>query len=318
MSTSRRDFHGYGNRPPAADFPGGARVALSFVINLEEGAELSVSDGDERNESVYEAVEEVVGAADPCMESHYEYGTRAGYWRLMDTLAAFDAHGTLSCCARAARRSPLLVRDALARGHEVSCHGERWESHAHMAREREREIIASTHASLTDIAGRAPVGWHTRSAASTSTRALLLEHGGFLYDSDAYNDDLPWLHHRSDGDAHVVLPYSFDTNDMRFQPGGGFVHAEDFARYCIAAFDQLWEEGADTPKMMSVGLHLRIIGRPARIGGLRQFLEHVRSKGDVWIARRDEIAHHWRRVSGLPTWRARSPETTSATGPITT
>lgn len=157
---------------------------------------------------------------------------------------------------------------------------------------REREAIARTVEAITATAGSPPRGWHTRSATSVNTRRLLLEHGGFLYDSNSYNDDVPYLV-REAGEDCLILPYAFDTNDMRFQPGGGFIFADDFARYCIEAFDRLYEEGAHAPRMMSVGLHLRIIGRPGRIGGLERFLAHVASKPGVWFARRDAIARHW-------------------------
>jgi peptidoglycan/xylan/chitin deacetylase (PgdA/CDA1 family) len=294
----RRDFKGYGGLPPDPRWPGAARVAVSFVVNVEEGAELSRSMGDERNEGRYEVVDEVVGAEDPCMESHFEYGTRAGYWRIMALLARFGAPVTMSACARALEHSPWLARDALARGHEVACHGYRWESHAGMPEAVERDVIARSVAAITRVAGIRPVGWHTRSASSVNTRRLLVEEGGFLYDSDAYDDDLPYLVDVG-GRSHVVVPYSFDTNDMRFQAGGGLTLARDFAEYVIDAFDWLWREGAERPRMMSVGLHLRIIGRPGRIVGLERVLEHVAARDRVWIARRAEIARHWRTLHGL-------------------
>jgi len=304
MTIQARDFAGYRGNPPRVSWPNNARVAVSFVVNLEEGAELAIADGDERNEKVYEAIEEVVGAPDPCMMSHFEYGTRAGYWRIMEVLGARGLHATISSCGRAVVRSPDLVADAVARGHEISCHGYRWETHAGMREDHERAVISRAVEAIAAAAGRPPVGWHTRSAASVNTRRLICEHGGFLYDSDAYNDDLPFVLTVA-GAPHVVLPYSFDTNDMRFGPGGGFVFAEDFARYCTDAFDRLWEEGASTPKMMSVGLHLRFIGRPARIRGLQLLLDHIARKGGAWIARRDEIAHHWRSAVGLDPWMPR-------------
>lgn len=301
MEDALRDFYGYRGRLPAVEWPGGARVAVSFVLNFEEGAELALADGDERNERVYEVIEEVVGAPDPCMMSHFEYGTRAGYWRIMEVLASRGIPVTLSACGRAVERSPDLARDAITRGHEVSCHGYRWEVHAHKDESRERQDIRRTVDAITTATGKRPVGWHTRSAASPNTRRLLCETGGFLYDSDAYNDDLPYVVPVG-GTPHVVLPYSFDTNDMRFGPGGGFVYGEDFARYCGDAYDWLWREGSRSPKMMSVGLHLRFIGRPGRIAGLEALLAHIAQKGGAWIARRDEIAHHWRSLVGLPEW----------------
>ncbi|WP_102223408.1 polysaccharide deacetylase family protein [Acidimangrovimonas sediminis] len=290
---SRRDFLGHGAVPPDPRWPGRARVAVSIVVNFEEGAERAVSDGDAANEGVYEAIDRIEGLPDPCQDSHYEYGTRAGYWRVMRCLDAFGAPATLSACGLAVERSPWLARDAVARGHEVSCHGWRWERHAGMDPATERAAIARTAATIARVTGVAPVGWHTRSAASQNTRALLVEHGGFLYDSDAYNDDLPLLV-QVGGRRHVVLPYSFDTNDMHFhQAGQRFVQGRDFADYLIAAYDQLWREGGEVPRMMSIGLHLRMIGRPGRIAGLETALAHIAQKGGAWIARRDEIARHW-------------------------
>lgn len=288
-----RDFLGYGRTPPNPCWPGGARIAVSFVVNVEEGAELSVVDGDERNEAVYEVTDEVRDGPDPCRDTHFEYGTRAGYWRIM---AALDAHGavsTLNACGRAIERSPWLARDALARGHEVACHGWRWERHAGMPEAQERTTIARAVQAIRTACGVAPVGWHTRSAPSANTRRLLLEHGGFLYDSDAYSDDLPFFvpvgEHRQ-----LVLPYSFDTNDMHFHQGSQrFTTGADFAEYVIDAYDQLWREGANTPRMLSIGVHLRMIGRPGRIGGLERVLQHIAATGGAWVARRDAIAQHW-------------------------
>jgi len=298
----RRDLKGYGDTPPNVRWPNGAQLAVSFVVNVEEGAELSRADGDERNESVHEIREEVVDAVDLCMETHFAYGTRAGYRRIADTLGAYGVKATFSCCGRAAERSPWLVRDAVSRGHEASCHGWRWETMARKALEDEREIIARTHAAVSAAAGVDAVGWHTRSTSSLATRKLIVAHGGFLYDSDAYDDDIPYTLDVG-GAAHVVLPYAFDTNDMRFQPGGGFIQAADFSTYCSGAFDRLWREGANAPRMMSVGLHLRIIGRPARIGGLEALLDGMRKRGSVWFATRAEIASYWRSAMGLPPWR---------------
>lgn len=288
-----RDFLGYGGRPPDPRWPGGARVAVSFVVNVEEGAELSLTSGDERNETVYEVTEEVVGVPDECMESHFEYGTRAGYWRIMEVLERFGVPATLSACGRALEVSPWLAADAIRRDHEVSAHGYRWESHARMAEDEERAVIARAVKAITAAAGTRPVGWHTRSTPSPNTRRLIVESGGFLYDSDAYSDDLPFFV-TAGGRPHLVIPYSFDTNDMHFHQGlQRFVTARDFAEYVTDAFDRLWREGATAPKMLSVGLHLRMIGRPGRIGGLEQAIAHMREKGNVWFARRDEIARHW-------------------------
>ena len=292
-----RDFRGYGDQPPDPRWPGDARVAVSFVVNVEEGAELSLSAGDERNESVYEVMDEVRGVPDACMETHFEYGTRAGYWRIMEALDRFMVPATLSACGRALEVSPWLAADGIRRGHEVAAHGYRWEPHAGMTEDDERAVILRTVKAITAAAGTRPVGWHTRSSPSPNTRRLLVE-SGFLYDSDAYSDDLPFF--TSVGARrHVVIPYSFDTNDMHFHQGRQrFVTAGDFAEYVTDAFDALWREGASAPKMLSVGLHLRMIGRPGRIGGLERVIAHMQDKGNVWFARRDQIAHHWIALTG--------------------
>lgn len=285
-----RDFQGYGRTPPDPQWPGGARVAVSFVVNVEEGAELSLIDGDERNEAVYEVTDEVKGSPDPCRDSHYEYGTRVGYWRIMDTLDAHGAASTLNACGRAVMRSPWLAQDAVVRGHEVACHGWRWERHAGMDEPAERATIARAAVAIAAATGTPPRGWHTRSAPSANTRRLLIEHGGFLYDSDAYCDDLPIFVPVGER-RHLVLPYSFDTNDMHFHQGmQRFTTAAHFAEYVIDAYDQLWREGG---RMLSVGLHLRMIGRAGRIAGLERVLRHMRDRGGHWFARRDEIARHW-------------------------
>lgn len=281
-------------------WPGGAGLAVSIVVNLEEGAELSVAMGDEKNEAAYEVTESVEGHRDLCMESHFEYGSRAGWPRVRTALGERGMVATLSACGRSVQLLPWLVQDAVADGHEVSAHGWRWERHAGMPENEERAIVERASTVIRDTAGSAPVGWHTRSATSVNTRRILVEHGGFLYDSNAYHDDLPVLT-TVGGVPHVVLPYAFDTNDMRFY-GGGFVQPDDFANYCIAAIDRLHRESAREPRMLSIGLHPRIIGRPGRIGGLEILLDHLAGLQGVWLARRDDIAHAWRAAAGLSAW----------------
>ena len=294
-----RDFEGYGGDPPSMRWPGDAGLAVSLVLNVEEGAELSLADGDERNETVHEVTQPVHDAPDLCLASHFEYGTRVGYRRIAGVVEEAGMPITLNACARSLAGVPWLARDAVARGHEVACHGWRWESHAGMEEARERALIARAHAEIARVAGIAPVGWHTKSSASVNTRRLLVEHGGFEYDSDAYNDDLPyWV--PVAGHSHLVLPYAFDTNDMRFFGTHAFVRGRDFADYVIDAFDRLLLESRHQPRMMSVGLHLRIIGRAARIGGLETLLAHMRRHRGVWFARRDAIARHWREAVPPP------------------
>lgn len=285
-----RDFKGYAGDPPNPNWPDNARVAISVVINVEAGAELSLADGDERNEAVYEIVEPVEGVPNYCLNSHFDYGPRVGYWRIMHLLNFYNIPCTLSAAGRAIERSPWIAQDAVSRGHEVAAHGYRWESHAGMSEEQERAVIAKTVSVIKNACGERPLGWHTKGAPSPNTRRLLMENG-FLYDSDAYDDDLPYKV-TVGGKTHTVVPYAFDTNDMRYMAGGNFVTGDDFATYCIDAFNTLWLEGEMQPAMMSIGLHPRLIGRPGRIGGLAKFLEHATTKGKVWFAKRIDIAKH--------------------------
>lgn len=290
-----RDFAGYRGAPPDPRWPGGARLAVSCVLNFEEGAEFSVTDGDPGNEAVYEVIDRREGP-DPCIDSHFEYGTRAGWWRIMDLFARHGFPLTVSACGAAVARSPFLAADAVARGHEVSAHGWRWESHAGMDEATERQAIARTVSAIRAATGVRPVGWHTRSAASPNTRRLLVEEGGFLYDSDAYNDDLPYDVLVA-GRPHLVMPYAFDTNDMHYFHTQRFA-GRDFADYVTGAADWLHAEGG---RMLSIGLHLRMIGRPGRIGALAAILDHLAGLPDVWVARRDAIARHWRAAVAGPT-----------------
>ncbi|MFN0161114.1 MAG: polysaccharide deacetylase family protein [Burkholderiales bacterium] len=286
----QRDLRGYGGTWPGIAWPGGAPVAVSFVVNFEEGGEFSIADGDARNEAVYEVIDRQ-DTIDPGIDSHFEYGTRAAWWRIADLFDAYDARFTLNACGRAVERSPWLAQDAVARGHEVSAHGYRWQTHAGMDEATEREAITSAVAAIRNVTGRAPVGWHTRSVRTPNTRRLLVEQG-FLYDSDAYNDDLPYFVD-VDGARHLVLPYAFDTNDMQFQHTQRFDTAQSFSTYVCDAFDWLRREGARAPRMLSVGLHLRMIGRPGRMKALETILAHVRAERAGWIATREAIARHW-------------------------
>lgn len=290
-----RDLAGYGKHLPNVRWPGDTRVAVSFVLNFEEGAETSMADGDPVNEAVYEVIDRQP-IVDPCIDSHFEYGTRVGWWRIAELFDAFDAKFTMSSCGRAVERSPWLAKDAVERGHEVSAHGWRWRTHAGMPVDEEAEVIAKTVAAIRDATGRAPVGWHTRSTSTPNTRALL-QAAGFLYDSDAYNDDTPYFI-PVNGRRHLVLPYAFDTNDMQFQHTQRFSTGDEFARYVCDAFDWLAREGATRPRMLSIGLHLRMIARPGRIGAVERILRHMRSAGGAWITTREAIARHW--IASVP------------------
>ncbi len=289
-----RDLSGYAGNPPAAGWPGKARVAVQFVLNVEEGGENCILHGDAASESF---LSETVGATPIenarhlSMESVYEYGARAGVWRILDL---FRAHGlplTLFAVAMAAQRTPAVVERALTDGHEIASHGLRWINYHGMAREEERRHMAEAMQILTRICGTRPLGWYT-GRTSENTRALVAEYGGFLYDADDYSDDLPFWSRVQPG--QLIVPYTLDANDMRFATAQGFNSAEQFFTYLRDAFDTLYEEGAERPKMMSVGLHARLIGRPGRIHGLKRFLEHIAKHDRVWVTRRVDIARHWR------------------------
>ena len=289
---STREFYGYGPNPPNPHWPNRARVAVSFVLNIEEGAELSIAAGDERNEAVYEIVLETHQVPDVAMASHFEYGTRVGFWRILRLFDEYGITATMNVCGRAVERSPWLAQVAVERGHEICCHGYRWESTVYMDESEERATIAKTVKAIEQACGVTPVGWHTKSPSTVRTRQLLLDHGGFLYDSDAYNDELPYTVEVA-GQPHIVLPYSFDTNDMRFTNAETFRLASDFSTYLIDSFNWLYQEGEHYPRMMTIGLHTRIVGRPGRIWALKQFLDHLKSHTNIWIATREQIARHW-------------------------
>ena len=292
-----RDFVGYGEHPPDPRWPGGARIAVNFVINFEEGSEPSVADGDGYSEAgLTECGSDITdGGRDLAAESMFEYGSRVGFWRVLREFERRGLPATVTACALAMERLPEAAA-ALARcDFDFCCHGYRWENHFELTLEEERRHIRAAVAVLKRLTGAAPPGWYCRTAPSVHTRALLLAEGGFLYDSDAYNDDLPyWVPAVAGGGQpthHLVIPYSLCTNDSKFAPGRAFSTAEDYFVFMKDAFDTLREEGG---KMMSVGLHTRLIGHAARIGGLRRFMDYVQQFDDVWVCKRVDIAHHWR------------------------
>ncbi len=288
-----RDLIGYGPNPPRVHWPDDARVALSVVVNFEEGSEQSVTDGDPRAESIGEIPYPMPpGIADLTTESLYEYGMRVGLWRVLDVLARHDVRATFFMCGQAMERSPEAARAVQSAGHEMISHGYRWEEYFRMSREAERERIQQTIRAFEEVVGQRPLGWYCRYGPSINTRELVVEEGGFAYDSDAYNDDLPY-YVAVGAKQHLVVPYNLDVNDIRFWLGPGFVSGSEFDHYCRETLDWLYDEGAHTPRIMSVGLHPRIIGRPGRIGGLDRFLAYARSRPGVWFAKRQEIAQTW-------------------------
>jgi putative urate catabolism protein len=297
MSSAPRDFIGYGANPPDPKWPGGARLALNFVINYEEGSEYNVHDGDGFSEaSLTDSPNSSVprGDRDLGAETMFEYGSRVGFWRLLRLFRERELPVTIFACALALERNPEAAKAIRDAGLDICCHGWRWVEHYKLAEEEEREHIRKAVVSLTKTLGSRPLGWYCRSAPSVNTRRLLVEEGGFLYDSDAYNDELPYWD-TVEGKPHLVVPYSLTTNDSKFGRGW-FSTADDFFQFNKDAFDMLYAEGAAHPKMMSVGLHMRLIGHPARAMGLKRFLDHVRKFDDVWICNRTDIARHWMKV----------------------
>ncbi len=294
-----RDLAGYGRYPPKADWPGDARIAVQFVLNLEEGSENCVLHGDGGSEQF---LSEIIGAASypsrhMSMESIYEYGSRVGAWRI---LGEFERRGlplTVFGVAMAMQRNPELVRACLEQGHEIASHGLRWIHYQDIPADIERDHIARAVKIHTALTGAPPLGWYT-GRDSSNTRRLVVEHGGFEYDSDYYGDDLPfWTRVALDDGserAHLVVPYTLDANDMRFASPQGFNTADHFFHYLRDSFDVLHDEGEHTPRMMSIGMHARLLGRPGRFVALQRFLDHVAKFDRVWICRRIDIARHWK------------------------
>ena len=284
--TDLRDLVGYGAYPPDPRWPGGARVAVQFVVNYEEGAENCVLNGDPGSEAF---LSDMVGAASHparamAMESLYEYGSRAGFWRLHRLFAGRGIPVTAFAVAEAMERNPAAVDAMLAADWEVASHGLRWIDYQYVPEETERTHIAEAIALHARLTGERPLGWY-QGRSSPNTARLVREEGGFVYDADSYADDLPYY-----AAGQLIIPYTLDANDMKFVAAGGFADGEPFFRYLRDTFDQLRAEGG---RMMSVGLHGRIAGRPGRAHALARFLDHVTASGDAWIARRIDIARHW-------------------------
>jgi allantoinase len=295
MDDSRpRDLIGYGRHRPQADWPGGARIALSFVLNYEEGGERNVMDGDPHAE-IY-LTPEITGVPPVrrrnfSVEDLFEYGSRAGFWRLMRVFAARGVPFTSWAVGLALKRNPEAGIAMAEAGHEVASHSWRWIDYAEMPAEQEREHIRKTVQTIRDITGSPPLGWYT-GRFSANTRRLVMQETETLYDSDCYNDDLPYWTH-VEGKPRLMIPYALDTNDFKFALSPGWTSGDDFFAYLKAAFDHLYREGQTEPKMMSVGLHCRLTGRPARADALARFIDYVLTHDRVWICRRVEIARHW-------------------------
>ena len=291
-----RDMVGYAGRPPDPKWPGNARLAVQFVVNYEEGGENCILHGDAASEAF---LSEIVGAQ-PWpgqrhlnMESIYEYGSRAGFWRLHRLFTERNLPVTVYGVAMALERNPAAVQAMLDADWEIASHGYRWIEYANMPEAEERAHLQKAVEIHTRVTGSRPLGWYT-GRCSVNTRRLVVEEGGFLYDADSYADDLPyWV--TEHGRPHLVVPYTLDANDMRFATSQGFNSGDQFFAYLRDSFDLLYAEGATAPKMMSVGLHCRLVGRPGRAAALARFLDHVTAHRDAWVCRRIDIARHWRK-----------------------
>ena len=289
-----RDLAGYGPHPPDPRWPGGARLALQFVLNYEEGGENCILHGDEASEAFLSEIVNAgprAGVRHMSMESIYEYGSRTGVWRLKNLFDRYRVPLTIFAVGMAVERNPEPVRALFDAGHEICSHGYRWIDYQYVDEATEREHVRKAIEAIRAVTGERPLGWYT-GRTSPSTRSLVVEEGGFLYDSDDYSDDLPFWNHRH-GRPHLVIPYTLDVNDMRFAASQGFNCGEQFLQYLKDSFDVLYAEGAKTPRMMSVGLHCRLAGRPGRIAAVERFLRYVKSHEDVWWCSRIDIARHW-------------------------
>ncbi len=285
----KRDFVGYGRQLPQVHWPHDAKVAINIVVNYEEGSEYSKPAGDDRNEGLGEIAYAMESRyRDLSVESTYEYGSRAGIWRLMRLCSEYDVHCTFFACAVALERNPEVAAYLRASPHDFISHGWRWEEHWRLDRDTERQHMQWAIESFQQTLGKRPTGWYCRYGPSVNTRELVVEEGGFLFDSDAYNDDLPYFT-EVNGTRHLVVPYTLTYNDLQ-----GDKSPDDFADFCKRGIDELWLEGdRGYPKMMSIGLHPRLIGQAGRASALREIIEHGLGKGSVWFARRNDIARWW-------------------------
>ena len=292
--TYPRDLHGYGAEPPDPRWPGGARIAVQFVVNFEEGGENNILHGDAASEAFLSEIigaNAYEGARHMSMESIYEFGTRVGFWRLHRLFAERRIPVTVFGVAMALERHPAAVAAMLEQDWEIASHAWRWIDHQFMDEETERAHIQRAIEIHTRATGSRPLGWYT-GRDSPNTRRLVQEAGGFLYDSDSYADELPyWV--EGANEPHLVVPYTLDANDMRFATAQGFNSGADFERYLVDTFDVMYAEGSKAPRMMSIGLHCRIVGRPGRFAALQRFLDHVQRHPDVWFCRRIDVARHW-------------------------
>lgn len=296
LSNYPRDMTGYGKESIHPNWPNKAKIAVQFVLNYEEGGENSILHGDDASETFLSEIigaKAYQGARHMSMESLYEYGSRSGVWRILRLFEEFDIPITIFAVGLAIARNRQLADYLVDHNYDICAHGFRWIDYQFVEEEVEREHIKDCISILTEFLGKRPEGWYT-GRNSPNTRKLIIEEGGFLYDSDAYDDDLPYWANEFDTDSkHLIIPYTLDVNDMRFASPQGFNSGDQFFNYLKDSFDALYKEGETSPKMMSVGMHARILGRPGRIMAMRKFLEYISNFDNVWLCSRREIADHW-------------------------
>jgi putative urate catabolism protein len=289
-----RDLHGYGRSPPDPRWPGNARIAVQFVVNFEEGGENNILHGDAASEAFLSDVlgaQPLPGQRHPNIESMFEYGSRAGFWRLWRIFNERGLPATVFGVATALKRNPQAVAAMQEAGWDIACHGLKWVEHKDMSESGERTQIADAIRLHTEVTGQRPLGWYT-GRTSINTVRLVMEAGGFLYSCDSYADDLPyWI--KGPAGPHLIIPYSLDANDMRFVNAQGFGGGDQFFTYLKDSFDVLYAEGEKSPRMMSVGLHCRVVGRPGRAASLMRFLDYIMKHERVWVPTRLQIARHW-------------------------
>jgi|TARA_Y100000991_G_scaffold63122_2_gene46950 allantoinase len=297
MEKRLRDLEGYGGKLPDITWPGGRKLAVQFVLNLEEGGENSVIYGDEHSETFLSEIigaEPFYGKRHMSIESLYEYGTRAGVWRILQLFRDREIPLTVFAVSQALQENQKVVEQILKDNHEICSHGLRWINYRDIPRDVEKEHMEKAIEIQKNLCGSRPLGWYT-GRTSENTRDLVCEEGGFVYDSDDYSDDLPFWS-KVTPKPHLIIPYTLDTNDMRFLTNQGFNNGNQFFNYLKDTFDCLYQERFLGPKMMSIGLHCRIIGKPGRFGSLKKFLDYTREFSDVWFASRISIANYWRKV----------------------
>jgi len=291
-----RDMIGYADKPIDPKWPNKSKIALQFVLNYEEGGENCILHGDQASEAFLSEIvsaEAFMGQRHLSIESNYEYGSRVGVWRILELFKDFDIPITMFAVAMAIQRNPTLADYLGKHNYDICSHGYRWINYQNISEDLEREHLHKSIEILTEAMGKRPLGWYT-GRDSINTRNLVIEEGGFLYDSDAYNDDLPYFATEAPkGIEHLVIPYTLDVNDMRFATPQGFNSGDQFFTYLKDSFDALYLEGEKAPKMMSIGMHGRLLGRPGRIMAMRRFLEYVSKFDDVWFCTREEVAKHW-------------------------